>query len=118
MHTSDSGVDGTYVPNMSKADNERWKAKHITGENERIEIRVSIHGVQVVIVVRKFAPVPYPKYAKYTDRMEVYEQQRKRALEAKDNIKISMNGSLWLSHADWRNMTTAVKEAEEILAKS
>lgn len=28
-YTSDSGVDGTYVPNMSEADMHKWKAKYI-----------------------------------------------------------------------------------------
>ena len=37
MHMSDSGVDGTYVPNMSKEDNERWKGKLIKGDDERID---------------------------------------------------------------------------------
>lgn len=40
MHSSDSGIDGTYVSNMSDADKEKWKATHIKrGEDPRIEIR-------------------------------------------------------------------------------
>lgn len=40
-YMSDAYVDGTYVPNMSKADTEKWKAKQIGGEDPRIEIRKS-----------------------------------------------------------------------------
>ena len=39
MFSSDSGIAGTYVPNMSKEDQLKWKAKHIKGDDERIEIR-------------------------------------------------------------------------------
>lgn len=53
MYSSDSGVAGTYVPNMSEEDKNKWKAKHIKGEDERIEIRKTINGVQLLIVVYK-----------------------------------------------------------------
>jgi hypothetical protein len=53
MYSSDSGVAGTYVPNMSDEDRKRWKGKHIKGEDERIEIRKSLSGVQLLIVVYK-----------------------------------------------------------------
>ena len=39
MFSSDSGISGTYVPNMSKEDQLKWKAKHIKGDDERVEIR-------------------------------------------------------------------------------
>ncbi len=42
--TSDSGVDGTYVPNMSREDMERWKGKKIGGADPRVEIRKTVRG--------------------------------------------------------------------------
>jgi hypothetical protein len=39
VHSSDSGVDGTYVPNMSRKDRAKWKAKQIGGDDPRVEIR-------------------------------------------------------------------------------
>ena len=39
MYQSNAGVNGTYVPNMSKEDMNLWKAKHIKGSDERVEIR-------------------------------------------------------------------------------
>jgi hypothetical protein len=41
---SDSGVDGTYVPNMSEDDKLKWKAKKIGGKDPRIEIRKTTEG--------------------------------------------------------------------------
>jgi len=53
-YSSDSGVAGTYVPNMSNADRRKWKAKLIAGKDPRVEIRKSIgrSQVQIVMVVR------------------------------------------------------------------
>jgi len=106
MHTSDSGVAGTYVPNMSDEDAQRWKGKYITGENERIEIRKSFPMAQVVIVVRRNPPQrfriePRSDYLKWT--------------EARNNIKISMNGSLWVSFSDWEEIEAVVNEARTLL---
>jgi hypothetical protein len=43
-NSSDTGVDGTYVPNMSEKDRLRWKAKLVTGQDPRIEIRKTVTG--------------------------------------------------------------------------
>jgi hypothetical protein len=63
---SDSGIPGTYVPNMSEEDKNKWKAKHIKGDDERIEIRKSFNGVQILIVVfkKEFNP-PKPEFPEY-----------------------------------------------------
>ena len=106
-HMSDCGVPGTYVPNMSQADNERWKAKHIKGDNERIEIRKSLDGVQLVIVVRKNPPPKKPRGWDHNEWKKYHEEQ--------NNIKISMNGSLWLSFKDHDDMNQAITEAIDIL---
>lgn len=60
--SSDTGIPGTYVPNMSKADLLTWKAKKIGGEDPRIEIRKTVDGkehghrrlsyAQVLLIVR------------------------------------------------------------------
>ena len=46
-YSSDCGIAGTYVSNMSKEDKQRFKAKHIKGADERVEIRVQTGGVNV-----------------------------------------------------------------------
>lgn len=114
MHTSDSGVAGTYVPNMSDEDAQRWKGKYITGDNERIEIRKSFYnaGVQVVIVVRRNPPVPYPEYkGNSADHNKKLDKWR----DAKGEVKISMNGSLWLSFKELTEMEQVIDEARTLL---
>lgn len=51
-YQSDTSIPGTYVPNMSAEDKARWKAKYVGGDDPRVEVRVSITGVQVVMVIR------------------------------------------------------------------
>ena len=101
MYMSDAGVDGTYVPNMSQQDNEDWKAKHIRGEDERIEIRKSLRGVQMVIIV-------YRKVRKTNgDWREKYKDH--------NNVRISMNGKADMYFEEYDQMTQAIIEAKEIL---
>jgi len=94
MFQSDSGIAGTYVPNMSKDDAVKWKAKHVKGEHERIEIKKTIGGVNLNIFVYKEAYQPkYPDYQYdsqdwrtkmndyYNRHMNVDERQNKFFLE-------------------------------------
>ena len=41
-YMSDSGIAGTYVPNMSEEDKNKWKAKHIivTGKQSNFTINL------------------------------------------------------------------------------
>lgn len=96
-YTSDSGVDGTYVPNMSEADMKKWKAKHIKGADERIEIRKTLNGVQVLIVV-------------YKNRKEKEGYGGVMRMEH-ENVQISMNGKLHLTYDDYKEFKTAITEA-------
>lgn len=104
MYQSDSGVAGTYVPNMSKEDSEKWKAKHITGKDERIEIRKTINSVSIVIIVYK-----RPNPVKWNgNNMENWHNRH-------NDIKMSMNGKLDIKYDDWYDMVEAIREATEIL---
>ena len=51
MFSADGTPPGVYTPNMSEADNKKWKAKLIGGEDPSIEIRVCLHS-QIKIIVR------------------------------------------------------------------
>lgn len=119
MHMSDSGIAGTYVPNMSKKDMELWKAKHITGADERIEIRKTVEGAQILIVVYKNEYQPkYPKYPNDTNDTRKYAKYKLDMAEwhkRHQNVRISMNGKADLSWENWWDMTEAIKEAMEIL---
>ncbi len=44
MYSSEAIASGTYVPNMSETDMKAWKAKKISGNDSRIEIRKTIVG--------------------------------------------------------------------------
>lgn len=86
-HQSDSGIAGTYVPNMSEAWRRTFKAKHIKGDDPRIEIRKGLdYGVQCLIVVT------------FT------------------GIKMSANGAMNWSPEEWSALETAIVEAQMKLA--
>lgn len=103
-YQSDSGVAGTYVQNMSVADILKWKAKHIKGEDERIEIRKTIEGVQLLVVVyKKENPVEWED----GNLKEWYKRHQ--------NVRMSMNGKLDMTWDNWWDLQEAVKEAFEIL---
>lgn len=100
-YQSYSSIAGTYVPNMSKVDMKSWKAKHIKGIDERIEIRKSVRGVQLLLVV----------YKKRNDVIWESGNWHKRH----QDINISMNGKLDMTFNDFLDMEEAVKEAIVIL---
>jgi len=103
IYVSDSGIAGTYVPNMSKEDELKWKGKHIKGEDERIEIRKTL-GSQLVIIVYK------------NKRTTIYGDQREKCKDHND-IKISMNGPLKLTWKEYNEFNLVIEEAREILNK-
>lgn len=89
-YQSDSGIPGTYVPNMSEADRVKWKAKKIGGEDPRVEIRKGFpHGVLALIVVRRRPPT--------------------------NTITMSMNGKAEFTLQDWTDMAFGVAEAKQAL---
>lgn len=102
MFQSDSGIAGTYVPNMSKEDINLWKAKHIKGSDERIEIRKTIKGTQLLIVVYKKA------HKTISDNL--YDKRNDH-----NDIHISMNGKLDMTYDEYYDMNEAIREATEIL---
>lgn len=103
-YQSDSGVAGTYVPNMSEKDMKTWRGKHIKGDDERVEIRKTIEGTQLLIVVYK-----NPNPVKYN--YNKLEEWRKRH----QDIRMSMNGKLDMTEDEYWEMTEAINEAIEIL---
>ena len=96
LYTSDCNVAGTYVPNMSMEDNCKWKGKHIKGSDERVEIRRSIYGTQVVIIV----------YKKPLDKGRGNRHE---------NIQISANSKIHLNLSDYEEFKNVIEEAKSIL---
>lgn len=92
MHQSDTGIAGTFIPNMSPEDRRKWKAKHIQGKDPRVEIRKTLEPwCQLLVVVR---------WPKTMDEVA---------------IQMSMNSKLQLSLDDWADLAKAVNEACRIL---
>lgn len=52
-YSADCAPPGTYVPNMSREDNQSWKAKKIGGFDQRVEIRFATTAQVVLIVTKK-----------------------------------------------------------------
>ena len=90
MHSSDSGVAGTYAPNMSKEDMQTWKGKHVNKgkENERIELRKTFSNgnnyAQVLVVVT-------------------------------DSVTISTNGKIDMTYSDIEEFRSVINEAKQIM---
>lgn len=91
MYQADGAPPGVYIPNMSRHDEYTWRAKHIKGDNERVEIRRSIYHAQMLIVV-------YKSYQNGSPR-----------------VVISCNSKLHFSLSIYAEMQLAVKEACELL---
>lgn len=89
-HQSDTGIPGTYMPNMSEAWRRTFKAKHIKGDDERVEIRKGLdNGVQVLIVVR--------------------------GAGVEGSLEMSANGRMKWNPREWGSLTTAIYEAINVL---
>ena len=86
MFSSDCGVPGTFVPNMSEEDADKWRAKQIGGEDPRIEIRSTRPGAQMLAVVRKDG-----------------------------SVALSANGKMEFDATAWQEFRDAVQEAWERL---
>jgi len=100
---ADSAPPGVYMPNMSRKDMEKWKAKlcgHTKGQ-ARVEIRKSWGGAQVLIIV-SLTGTEYPdKYGK---------------VGQKDvNVEISQNGRIYAAFEEMEQLTQAVAEAKALL---
>ena len=105
-YSSDSEVPGTYVPNMSKDDMYKWKAKYVKGIDERVEIRKTIKGVQLVCIVYKDE--------ERSEKEEFYKGYVVDKLIHKQ-IHISANGKLLMTAKEFNEFIQAIKEAQEYL---
>jgi hypothetical protein len=102
-YSNDSGI--AYVPNMSEEDQKKFKAKHISGEDERVEIRVTMgKGTNILIIVYK-----YPK------KVEWKSSNYKEWAKNHNNIQISMNGKLDMTFDELKNINQAITEAKQLL---
>lgn len=115
----DGGPEGGYVPQMSKADAERWKAKqfNLGKENARIELRKNFGNTQVFIIV---ALDGWDLAAKYEHRRpykrgdDVCFHTDTRGL----NVRMSMNGPLLMTFDQFAEFSAIVEEAKQYLTEN
>lgn len=103
MYSSDSGVAGTYVPNMSDSDMKKWRGVHVKGTDERIEIRKTIGGTQLLVIVYK--------NVRFTD----WRVNREAWKTNHNNVRMSMNGKLDMTFEEYDELTKVIAEAKELL---
>jgi hypothetical protein len=122
MHSSDSGVAGTFVPNMSEEDKNKWKGKHIKGDDERVEIRKNLDSQLLVIVYKKPHQPDYPVFPEFDggsrsgyweEANKQYSAQHRNWEKRHQNIRISMNGPCQLTLQDWADLQQAILEAQD-----
>src|SRR4051812_33116028 len=90
MYQSDAGISGTYVPNMSEEDRNKWKARCIRGTDPRVEIRKTFHthgSASALIVVRP------------------------------DRINMSANGNVGMDNETFDQFCRAIEEARMMLER-
>jgi len=98
MYSSDTNIAGTYAPNMSDEDMKLYKAKHIKGVDERIEIRKSQNGTQILAIIYK------------STQNEGWDKFH-------ENVQISANGKIHMTFEEYGVFDEAIKEAVSLLAE-
>lgn len=122
----DGGPEGGYVPQMSKTDAQRWKAKqfNIGKENARIELRKTFGGInngqgstQVTMFVAldgwDFAAKHEYRRA-FVRGQSDYFHNDVRGL----NVRMSMNGPLLMTFEQFAEINAIVEEAKHYLTES
>lgn len=131
MYSSDCGIAGAYTPNMSVEDMNKWKAKYIKDDNERIEIRKtfsSTHssGAQLLVIIYKEPykngqELEYPNYDSYINRNDYWDavdEYNKFYDNWHNDIHISMNGKLQISFNEYKEFQEAINEAIAFLKRT
>jgi len=108
-YSSDSGIDGTYVPNMTEADMKTWKAKVVGSRsgNHQIEIRKTLRGAQMLIVVNG-------KMSNYVEKTGWNSQQTNAEMKP-HLVKMSANGAMLFNSRTWVQLEVAVSDAMAVL---
>lgn len=124
----DGGPTGGYQPNMSEADNQRWKAK-ITGQKlgfPQVEIRKAV-GAQMLIIVSLGEGYNYKYYRAINEDYEgktpadmrwpmTQEEINERARPLRGiNIHVALNGPAQMTFDEMTEMNEAVQEAKAAL---
>ena len=85
---------------LSPNDKLKFRAKHVKGADERVEIRTSLFGAETLIIVYKNQKRQSEKWFSYDDHLD---------------IRMSANGKLHFTFEEWTQLQQAVAEAAGIL---
>lgn len=110
----DGGPKGGYVPQMSTADAQRWKAKRLNAvkPNDRIELRKNFGSTQVFMIVALdgWDLSGKNEFRKGRDPKGYYSTDT-RGL----NVRMSMNGPLLMTFETFAEFNQIVEEAKALL---
>jgi hypothetical protein len=93
--SSDCGIPGTYVPNMSRKDLAKWKGKVVGTRRGKPQVEIRKDGFVIVVGLKGY------KY-KYYDPDNL-------------NIHIASAGPIQMTFKDWEEWNQVIEEAKEIL---
>ena len=101
MYSSDCDVDGTYVPNMSRGDEKKWKGilKTHKDKTRQVELRKTFESAQLLIIVGDGYGYDYKYYKR----------------DPKFDMHVSMNGPLQLTFDQFNEIYQVVREAQDKL---
>lgn len=107
--SADCAPPGVYTPNMSEADQYRWKAR-LAGQRTpgelRAEVRKTVHSAGTG---RTHRENPGHRWATFAQILViVYED---------GEVRMSANGQMAFSPQDWADLSLAVEEAREALRR-
>lgn len=106
----EDGPTGGYIPNMSDADQARWKAKLVGTKTgfPQVEIRKTTKGAQMLIIVNLGAGYNYKYYKAVPDKS--WGSSTKGI-----NLHVALNGPAQMTFQDMDEMYQAVQEAKAAL---
>ncbi len=108
MYASEAQAAGTYVPNMSEADQLSWKAKKVGGNDPRIEIRKTVQGFDPTLVGHQWG-FPNPKQGSNC------HAQMLAIVRPNGAVIMSANARMAFERETWIELVQAIDEAVQIL---
>ena len=113
----EDGPTGGYVPQMSKSNAQRWKAKHFNlgKENARVELRKNFGMTQVFVIV---ALDGWDLAAKGESRGPSKSSGSYYRDTKGLNVRMSMNGPLLMTFDQFNEINQIVEEAKMFLSEN
>lgn len=118
--SADDAPPGVYMPNMSQADAEKWKAKlkYKGTDHPHVEIRKTVRGTQLLIIVAldgwKYRPSGHVVgESPNGDNERGWDGYATKGYQ----VRMSVNGPMWWKWPEFLDLTFAVHEARKVLTQ-